>query len=65
MTQREKALEQILSKTFAGGDVRRRELRLTSEEAAYITAKYAARVRPMGPGGEKNWYEIIFQGAEQ
>ena len=65
MTQREKALEQILSKTFAGGDVRRRELRLTSEEAAYITAKYAARVRPMGPGGEKNWYEIIFQGAGQ
>ena len=65
MTQREKALEQILSETFAGGDVRRRELRLTGEEAAYITAKYAARVRPMGPGGEKNWYEIIFQLSEQ
>ena len=65
MTQREKALEQILSETFAGGDVRRRELRVTGEEAAYITAKYGARVPPMGPGGEKNWYEIIFQGAEQ
>lgn len=65
MTQREQELEQRLSEAFAGGEIRRRELRLTGEEAAYVTARYAAQVRPIGPGGEKNWYEIIFQGAEQ
>ena len=65
MTEREAQLDKKLSEAFAGGGTRRRELRLTDEEAAWVAARYPARVVPMGPGGDKNWYEIIFQGAEQ
>ena len=64
MTEREARLDKKLSEAFAGGGVRRRELRLTDEEAAWVAARYPARVVPLGPGGDKNWYEIIFQGAE-
>lgn len=65
MTEREVQLDKKLSEAFAGGGIRRRELRLTDEEAAWAAARYPARVVPMGPGGDKYWYEIIFQGAEQ
>ena len=65
MTEREAQLDKKLSEAFAGGGIRRRELRLTDEEAAWVAARYTARVVPMGPGGDKYWYEIIFQGAEQ
>ena len=65
MTQREKALEQILSETFACFYDRHRDLRHPRAYAARRSSEHSARVRPMGPGGEKNWYEIIFQGAEQ
>ena len=64
MTEREAQLDKTLSEAFAGGGVRRRELRLTSEEAAWAVARYPVRVVLLGPGGDKNWYEIIFQGAE-
>ena len=64
MTEREAKLEQTLSDAFRGGALRRRELRLTGEEAAYIRARFPAQVLPMGPAGDKGWYEIIFQGAE-
>ena len=64
MTEREEKLDKKLSRAFAGGGVRRRELRLTGEEAAWAAARYPARVVPLGPGGDKHWYEIIFQGAE-
>ena len=64
MTEREVQLDKKLSEAFAGGGIRRRELRLTDEEAAWAAARYPARVVPMGPGGDKYWYEIIFQGAE-
>ena len=57
-------LEQALSEAFAGGAVRRRELRLTDQEADWLRSRYPVLVRPIGPGGEKNWYEITFQGAE-
>ena len=65
MTEREAQLDKKLSQAFAGGGIRRRELRLTDEEAAWAAARYPVRVVPMGPGGDKRWYEIIFQGAEQ
>ena len=65
MTEREAQLDKKLSQAFAGGGIRRRELRLTDEEAAWAAARYPVRVVPMGPGGDKHWYEIIFQGAEQ
>ncbi|WP_130848787.1 hypothetical protein [Intestinimonas timonensis] len=65
MTEREAQLDKKLSEAFAGGGIRRRELRLTDEEAAWAAARYPVRVVPMGPGGDKHWYEIIFQGAEQ
>ena len=64
MTERETQLDRMLSEAFAGGGVRRRELRLTDEEAAWAAARYPAQVVPLGPGGDKHWYEIIFQGAE-
>ena len=64
MTERETQLDRMLSEAFAGGGVRRRELRLTAEEAAWAAARYPARVVPLGPGGDKHWYEITFQGAE-
>lgn len=65
MTEREAQLDKKLSEAFAGGGIRRRELRLTDEEATWAAARYPVRVVPMGPGGDKHWYEIIFQGAEQ
>ena len=65
MTEREAQLDKKLSEAFAGGGIRRRELRLTDEEAAWAAARYPVRVVPMGPGEDKHWYEIIFQGAEQ
>ncbi|HIY16743.1 MAG TPA: hypothetical protein H9839_05355 [Candidatus Intestinimonas stercorigallinarum] len=65
MTERETKLERILSDAFRGGELRRRELRLTVREAAYIRRRLPVRLVPLGPGGDKTWYEIIFQGAEQ
>ena len=64
MTERETKLERILSDAFRGGELRRRELRLTPEEADYIRAHSAARLTPMGESGGKTWYEITFQGVE-
>ena len=57
-------IEHTLSEAFRGGELRRRELRLTQEEAAYIRAHWAARLAPMGESGGKTWYEITFQEAE-
>ena len=54
-----------MSDAFRGGELRRRELRLTVREAAYIRRRLPVRLVPLGPGGDKTWYEIIFQGAEQ
>ena len=64
MTEREAQLDKKLSEAFAGGGIRRRELRLTGEEAAYIRAHFAAVVLPMEPEEGKSWYEITFRGAE-
>lgn len=53
-----KALEDRVSAAFHGGEVRRRELRLTAEEAEYAQKRYDAQVAPMGA----DWYEITFGG---
>ena len=57
-------LEHQISAAFHSGEVRRRELRLTRDEADYLRTNCAASVVPMGEGGDKAWYEISFQGAE-
>ena len=40
-------IEHTLSEAFRGGELRRRELRLSPEEAEYIRAHSAARLTPM------------------
>lgn len=57
-------IETLLSAAFRGGEVRRRELRLTEAEADAIRTRYAAVVTPMGESAGKTWYEITFRGAE-
>ena len=50
----------LLSECFAGGEICRRELRLSREQAGQVARDYpASQVRPMGD----SWYEITFQGA--
>lgn len=52
-------LERRISDSFEGGQIRRRELRLTEAEARYVAETYPAGLRPMGG----QWYEITFLGA--
>jgi len=59
--EEENALERLISECFHGGDICRRELRLSPAQAGLIAGQYAAGVRPMGD----SWYEITFQGALQ
>ena len=54
------ALDRLLTECFAGGERRRRELRLSEAQARRVAERYpASQVRPMGG----SWYEITFQGA--
>lgn len=53
------AFELRLSACFLGGEVCRRELRLTAAEADYLRCACPADLRPLGEG----WYEIAFQNA--
>ena len=55
----EAGLGRLLSECFAGGELLRRELRLSRVQAERLAADYPAQVRPMG----ENWYEITFRGA--
>ena len=51
------ALEAALSSAFQGGELRRRELRLTAEEAEYLTLHWeGVRLPPLSPSGDKTWY---------
>ncbi len=52
-------IEQKVSDAFQGGEILRRELRLTRQEADYIRSHYPARLSPL-TAGERAWYEIIF-----
>lgn len=58
MTTIEKAaLESELSRVFHGGELTRRELRLSKAEAEHL--RTWARMTPMtSGGGEKQWYEV-------
>lgn len=56
------ALERTLSDAFHGGEVLRRELRLSREEAEFLRSR--AILTPMpGASGDKAWYEVRFKGA--
>lgn len=57
--EEEQDLGALISQCFAGGRLRRRELRLSAGQAGLLARSYPADVRPMGDG----WYEITFQGA--
>lgn len=57
-------IENLLSEAFRGGELRRRELRLTDWEAEYIRTHFQADLTSLERGPEKSWYEIIFRGAE-
>ena len=60
MTDREiAALEAALSSAFRGGELRRRELRLTAEEAEYLALRWErVRLTAMSPSGDKMWYTV-------
>ena len=53
-------LGRLLSECFAGGELLRRELRLSRAQAERLAADYPARVIPLG----QDWYEISFQEAQ-
>ena len=52
-------LDRLISQCFAGGELLRRELRLTEAQAACVADHYGAQVVAMG----EHWYEITFQEA--
>ena len=53
--------EHRLSDLFRGGELMRRELRLSEAEHAYLVHAYpAARLTPMG----ENWYEVSWKRAQ-
>ena len=53
------ALEAALSSAFQGGELRRRELRLTAEEAEYMAQRWeGVRLTPHSPSGDKMWYLV-------
>ena len=53
------ALEAALSSAFQGGELRRRELRLTAEEAEYMAQRWeGVRLTPLSPSGDKMWYLV-------
>ncbi len=55
-----RAFEQQLSALFHGGELLRREVRLTAQEHAYMASAYpSARLSPMGDG----WFEVSWKKA--
>ena len=53
------ALEAALSSAFQGGELRRRELCLTAEEAEYMALRWeGVRLTPLSPSGDKMWYLV-------
>lgn len=55
------AFDRELSAAFCGGERVCRELRLTDEQARYLSEHYPAVVQPMG----EQWYTVTFEGAKQ
>ena len=54
-------LDRLLSAAFHGGELTRRELRLSDEDALLLTRHYPAAVQPLG----EQWYQVTFEGANQ
>ena len=53
------ALEAALSSAFQGRELRRRELRLTAEEAEYMAQRWeGVSLTPLSPSGDKMWYLV-------
>ena len=53
------ALEETLSSAFQGGELRRRELRLTAAEAEYLSLRWeGVRLTALSPSGDKVWYAV-------
>ena len=55
------SLDRELSRAFCGGELLRRELRLTDEQAHALADRYPVTVQPMG----EQWYTVTFEGAYQ
>ena len=53
------ALEATLSSAFRGGELRRRALRPTAQEAEYLTLRWEqVRLTALAPSGDKMWYAV-------
>ena len=53
------ALEAALSAAFQGGELHRRELRLTAAEAEYLSLRWeGVRLTALSPSGDKVWYAV-------
>ena len=54
-------LDQLLSDAFRGGERTCRELRLSEEDARFLTEHYPAAAQSLG----EQWYLISFEGANR
>ncbi len=66
MTKIERSIagERAVNRAFEGGELLRRELRLSDEEAA-VFARYAVLTPMAADGGEKRWYDVRLKGAKE
>lgn len=55
------AFDRLLSSAFHGGELTRRELRLSDEQARFLAEHYPATVEAMG----EQWYQVTFEEADQ
>lgn len=51
--------DRLLSAAFHGGEQVQRELRLSDEDAQFLTNHYPATAEPLG----EQWYQVTFEGA--
>lgn len=49
--------DRLLSAAFHGGELTRRELRLSEEDARFLADHYPAAVQPLG----EQWYQVTFE----
>lgn len=54
-------LDKLLSAAFHGGERRCRELRLSEEDARFLTEHYPAAAQSLG----EQWYLISFEEADE
>lgn len=51
--------DRLISSAFHGGELTRRELRLSDEDARFLAEHYPATVTPLG----EQWYQVTFEEA--